>query len=189
MVSSCRETCRGVHRKRALPAAIWKFAGKSKFGLDNSRLVGWLRFDYFLVKEQSIASLRSTPRPFSSYQTLDPVINLNLSPTTTMTTNGNVITCATPDFSKREKFGVLFGHPIAHSYSPMMHQTVYDNIGYDWQQFLLESTDMSQFLALRQHPQFYGKSPRTGFSTQVANNPSRRGCHNATQSRNPFTSR
>jgi hypothetical protein len=82
--------------------------------------------------------------------------NLDLSPTTTMTTNGKVITCATPDFSKRERFGVLFGHPIAHSYSPMMHQTVYDNIGYDWQQFLLESTDMSQFLALRQHPQFYG---------------------------------
>lgn len=78
--------------------------------------------------------------------------------TTTMATNGNVITAATPDISKREKFGLLFGYPIAHSYSPLMHQTVYDNIGYNWQQFLFESTDMSQFLEIRQHPQFYGQS-------------------------------
>jgi len=75
-----------------------------------------------------------------------------------MATNGKVITAATPDFSKREKFGVLFGYPIAHSYSPLMHQTVYDNIGYNWQQFLFESTDMAQFLELRKHPQFYGAS-------------------------------
>lgn len=73
-----------------------------------------------------------------------------------METNGQVITCATPDISQVEKFGVLFGHPIAHSYSPLMHQTVYDTIGYKWRQFLLESTDMSQFLELMRHPGFYG---------------------------------
>lgn len=85
-----------------------------------------------------------------------------------MATNGNVITAVTPDISKREKFGLLFGYPIAHSYSPLMHQTVYNNIGYNWQQFLFESTDMSQFLEIRQHPQFYGQSLRTVYKRQIA---------------------
>jgi hypothetical protein len=180
----------GLCRKRALPAALWKLSGKSNLELDNSRLVGWLRIDQFPCQR----AVHRQPEYFTSiFLKLSHAgfynQNINCSPTTTMTTNGNVITCATPDFSKRERFGVLFGHPIAHSYSPMMHQTVYDNIGYDWQQFLLESTDMSQFLALRQHPQFYGKSLRTDFSAQAANHSSRRGRHNATQSCNSLTSR
>lgn len=105
-----------------------------------------------------------------------------------MATNGNVITAEIPDISKRERFGLLFGYPIAHSYSPLMHQTVYDNIDYNWQQFLFESTDMSQFLSIRQHPQFYGKLLRTGSMKQVAD-PSRCIGHNASQSRNTLASR
>ncbi|KAI5254510.1 shikimate/quinate 5-dehydrogenase [Aureobasidium subglaciale] len=75
-----------------------------------------------------------------------------------MVMNDQTVVCETPDFSHVEKFGLLFGYPIAHSYSPLMHQTVYDNIGYKWQQFLLESTDMSHFLELMSHPKFYGAS-------------------------------
>jgi hypothetical protein len=38
---------------------------------------------------------------------------------------------------------------------------------------------MAQFLELRQHPQFYGESLQTDFSTQLADILSRRSRHNA----------
>ncbi|KAF2748194.1 NAD(P)-binding protein [Sporormia fimetaria CBS 119925] len=63
-----------------------------------------------------------------------------------------------PDVSKRSRHGYLFGHPIAHSLSPLLHQTVYDGIGLDWEQFPLDSLDMSLFLKLREDPNFYGAS-------------------------------
>lgn len=75
-----------------------------------------------------------------------------------MATNGNIITAKVPDLSQVEKFGFLFGYPISHSLSPLMHQTVYDNLGIKWQQFFLESTDVPQFLELMRRPDFLGKS-------------------------------
>lgn len=61
-----------------------------------------------------------------------------------------------PDITHVERHGYLFGHPIAHSMSPMLHQTVYDNLGLNWSQIPLDSTDVSLFLDLIKHPQFYG---------------------------------
>ncbi|KAF2820587.1 hypothetical protein CC86DRAFT_471169 [Ophiobolus disseminans] len=63
-----------------------------------------------------------------------------------------------PEVSHVERHGYLFGHPIAHSMSPLLHQTVYDNLGLNWSQVPLDSTDMSLFLNLIKHPQFYGAS-------------------------------
>ncbi|KAJ4305380.1 Quinate dehydrogenase [Kalmusia sp. IMI 367209] len=57
-----------------------------------------------------------------------------------------------------ERHGYLFGHPIAHSLSPLLHQTVYDGIGLPWSQFPLDSLDMDLFLRLREDPRFYGAS-------------------------------
>lgn len=62
-----------------------------------------------------------------------------------------------PDTSHVERHGYLFGHPIAHSLSPLFHQTVYDGLGLKWSQFPLDSLDMDLFLRLRQDPNFYGK--------------------------------
>jgi hypothetical protein len=67
----------------------------------------------------------------------------------------------TPDISQVERHGYLFGHPIAHSMSPLLHQTVYDNMGLDWSQIPLDSKDMNLFLELIKHPKFYGKSVLT----------------------------
>jgi quinate dehydrogenase len=66
------------------------------------------------------------------------------------------LTNSTPDTSKVERHGYLFGYPIAHSMSPLLHQTVYDELGLDWSQLPLESTDMNLFLDLIKHPSFYG---------------------------------
>ncbi|OAL45306.1 NAD(P)-binding protein [Pyrenochaeta sp. DS3sAY3a] len=63
-----------------------------------------------------------------------------------------------PDISQVERHGYLFGNPIAHSMSPMLHQTVYNGLSLDWSQFPLDSTDMPLFLQLIKHPQFYGAS-------------------------------
>jgi quinate dehydrogenase len=64
---------------------------------------------------------------------------------------------SSPDISQVERHGYLFGHPIAHSMSPLLHQTVYDNLGLNWSQIPLDSTDMNMFLNLIKHPQFYGE--------------------------------
>ncbi|KAF2033001.1 hypothetical protein EK21DRAFT_59722 [Setomelanomma holmii] len=63
-----------------------------------------------------------------------------------------------PEVSHVERHGYLFGHPIAHSMSPLLHQTIYDNLGLNWSQIPFDSTDMPLFLNLIKHPQFYGAS-------------------------------
>lgn len=63
-----------------------------------------------------------------------------------------------PKIAQKERHGYLFGHPISHSMSPLLHQTVYDNLGLNWSQYPLDSTDMTLFLQLIKHPKFYGAS-------------------------------
>lgn len=63
-----------------------------------------------------------------------------------------------PEISQTERHGYLFGHPISHSMSPLLHQTVYDSLGLNWSQYPLDSTDMNLFLQLIKSPQFYGAS-------------------------------
>lgn len=70
----------------------------------------------------------------------------------TTTTQQTVV----PDTSSVERHGYLFGFPIAHSMSPLFHNTVYKDLGLDWNQFFLESKDMDLFLKVRQDPKFYG---------------------------------
>ena len=76
--------------------------------------------------------------------------------TSTTTTQQTVV----PDTSSVERHGYLFGFPIAHSMSPLFHNTVYADLGLNWNQFYLESTDMELFKKLRQDPKFYGKHQR-----------------------------
>ncbi|KAK0257478.1 hypothetical protein LTS09_007525 [Friedmanniomyces endolithicus] len=75
-----------------------------------------------------------------------------------MTTQTRVVTCADPAVDHLDRHGYLFGYPIAHSLSPLFHQTIYDHLGLRWSQLLLESTDMSQFLRLLSDPKLYGAS-------------------------------
>ncbi len=64
----------------------------------------------------------------------------------------------TPETSHLEGVNYLFGHPIAHSLSPLLHQTVYDNLKLKWSQIPLDSTDVPNFLRLTKDPKFYGAS-------------------------------
>jgi quinate dehydrogenase len=57
---------------------------------------------------------------------------------------------------QNEGMGVLFGYPIAHSLSPLMHQTVFDSLDMHWNFSLMESKDMDQFLKVIKDPRCFG---------------------------------
>ncbi|KAL1873488.1 Quinate dehydrogenase [Diaporthe australafricana] len=61
-----------------------------------------------------------------------------------------------PNVDHLDKHGYLFGQKITASLSPLLHDVVYQEIGLNWAQVRLDSTDMDLFLQLRQHPNFYG---------------------------------
>jgi len=64
-----------------------------------------------------------------------------------------------PSTQHLDKFGFLVGYPIAHSFSPLFHQTIFDTLGLKWQQLLYESTELSDFLKLLKDPKFFGTPP------------------------------
>lgn len=53
----------------------------------------------------------------------------------------------------------LFGYPIAHSLSPLMHGTIYDDLKLNWRQHLFQSRDVAHFVSVtRSNPKFRGAS-------------------------------
>lgn len=56
-----------------------------------------------------------------------------------------------------DRHGYLFGTHIQHSWSPYLHQIIYEDLGLNWAQLRLDSSDLGQFLGLTQNPSFYGK--------------------------------
>lgn len=73
-----------------------------------------------------------------------------------MQQESSIITAPAPQVDQYERHGYLFGYPIAHSYSPLLHNTVFQELGLPWSFQLLESTDMSQFLSLIKDRRLYG---------------------------------
>ncbi|MCJ1322455.1 hypothetical protein MMC15_007804 [Xylographa vitiligo] len=63
-----------------------------------------------------------------------------------------------PDTSHLDGINYLFGYPIAHSLSPLLHQTIYDALGLRWSQLLMESKDVEGFMHLTQDSKFFGAS-------------------------------
>jgi quinate dehydrogenase len=56
----------------------------------------------------------------------------------------------------QSRVGYLFGYPIKHSLSPIVHQLVYKHLSLDYTYTLYESTNINSFLHLTQAPNFYG---------------------------------
>lgn len=61
--------------------------------------------------------------------------------------------------SRLERHGYLFGLHLTNSWSPFLHDVIYQHLGLHWGQVRLDSSDMDLFLKLIQHPKFYGESP------------------------------
>lgn len=54
------------------------------------------------------------------------------------------------------KVGYLFGHPITHSLSPLVHSLVFTHLSLPYTYTLHDSTSIPSFLALARSPAFYG---------------------------------
>lgn len=55
-----------------------------------------------------------------------------------------------------ERSGFLFGYPVAHSFSPILHTEIFKQLGSPWTFELLESKDMPHFLQLIRDHRLYG---------------------------------
>ena len=64
---------------------------------------------------------------------------------------------ATPSQQELSGIAYLFGSPIAHSLSPLLHQTVFDELDLQWKQLPFESDDIDQFMELAKDPKFVGR--------------------------------
>ena len=71
--------------------------------------------------------------------------------------SNGIINCPAPATDHLDGHGYLFGYPIAHSMSPLLHRTIFDALGLNWDYLLLPSTDITQFLNLVRDPRCYGK--------------------------------
>lgn len=90
-------------------------------------------------------------------------MTVSSSTTTTTTTTRNAprrkvqqAPTNAPKVDHLDRHGYLFGQKITASMSPLLHDVVYQELGLNWEQVRLDSTDMDLFLQLRQHPKFYG---------------------------------
>lgn len=63
---------------------------------------------------------------------------------------------AVPDTDQVDGAAYLFGYPIAHSMSPLLHGTVYEGLVLNWRQYLLESKDIALFLRLIREQKCFG---------------------------------
>lgn len=63
------------------------------------------------------------------------------------------------DVSELDRVAYLFGYPISHSLSPLLHSTVSASIGTNYAQLLFESKDIpAYFETIRSDPKFLGSS-------------------------------
>jgi quinate dehydrogenase len=54
--------------------------------------------------------------------------------------------------------GCLFGYPVAHSFSPLLHNSIFEITGRNWDFQLLESKDIQEFLRFIKDPKCYGSA-------------------------------
>jgi quinate dehydrogenase len=73
-----------------------------------------------------------------------------------------------PRVDHLDRHGYLFGQKLTHSLSPLLHKTIYGELGLNWEQVRLDSADMPLFLNLIRHPNFYGKENARVLFTDLA---------------------
>jgi quinate dehydrogenase len=62
-----------------------------------------------------------------------------------------------PDPSSLDRLSYLVGYPIAHSLSPLLHYTLFSNLGINWAELLYETKDLISFVELmKSEPKIIG---------------------------------
>jgi quinate dehydrogenase len=67
-----------------------------------------------------------------------------------------------------DRHGYLFGQKLAASMSPLLHATIYQHSGLNWEQTRLDSADLEGFLDLVRHCKCYGEPSRIASSRRTA---------------------
>jgi quinate dehydrogenase len=57
-----------------------------------------------------------------------------------------------------DRIGYLFGHPLTHSLSPLLHNTTFQNLCLPYSMTALDSVDIPDFLARMKDPRFFGSA-------------------------------
>jgi quinate dehydrogenase len=62
-----------------------------------------------------------------------------------------------PDPSSLDRVAYLVGYPIAHSLSPLLHYTIFSNLGMQWAELFYETKDLNSFVRLlKSEPKIMG---------------------------------
>ncbi|KAL9109120.1 MAG: hypothetical protein Q9227_006211 [Pyrenula ochraceoflavens] len=81
------------------------------------------------------------------------------------------ITTPSPNFqdiSHLDKVVYLFGHPISHSLSPLVQNTIYRALNKKWAYLLYESTDLPSFITMiKSHPKLLGAAVTMPFKVSI----------------------
>ncbi|CAG8979701.1 hypothetical protein HYALB_00003932 [Hymenoscyphus albidus] len=72
-----------------------------------------------------------------------------------------------PSTENLDKVLYLFGYPIAHSLSPLLHRTIYHSLGLNYEQHLYPSQTLEPCLALMQSPKFFGAAVTMPFKVAI----------------------
>ena len=110
---------------------------------------------YYMKPSRRASKRHELPIPADSLTRRSPHHTAN------MTTQIRDIETSAPrevsaETSQLERHGYLFGLHLANSWSPFLHDVIYQHLGLHWGQVRLDSSDMDLFLKLIQHPKFYG---------------------------------
>ncbi|RDL31479.1 Uncharacterized protein BP5553_09688 [Venustampulla echinocandica] len=63
-----------------------------------------------------------------------------------------------PSTAHLERVSYLFGYPISHSLSPLLHATIYSHLSLNYAQYLYETRSLEACLSLTRTPKFFGAS-------------------------------
>ncbi|KAI0599118.1 hypothetical protein F4775DRAFT_139985 [Biscogniauxia sp. FL1348] len=71
---------------------------------------------------------------------------------------GSLTATAEEATAQLDRHGYLFGQKIAASMSPLMHGTIFAELGLKWEQLRLDSADIPRFLELLKDPKCFGSA-------------------------------
>lgn len=96
------------------------------------------------IPKTSKAKMSQAQPPSQSPSTLSPPVSPAAPPV--------------PSTDHLDRVSYLFGHPISHSLSPLLHGTIYSGLNLNYAQHLYETRSLTACLALARSPKFLGAS-------------------------------
>ncbi|KAL3420081.1 quinate dehydrogenase [Phlyctema vagabunda] len=94
-------------------------------------------------------------------------MSLRLSTTSTKPPAPSPAAPPIPSTTHLDRVSYLFGYPISHSLSPLLHGTIYDSLSLKYEQHLYETSSLESCLPLMQSSKFFGASVTMPFKVSI----------------------